>query len=137
VDSKLRLRGTALFTAVLLASEGCSALFVREGPRHATLEEPDCTSSAAAPIADSVVAIGGALLTTAGLGATIECHQRGNCAENAGPLALILGTVALGVAGASAIYGFRQTRRCREATASWCSSHDCGVFAMEPPQPAR
>ena len=131
------VRLTALLCATLLASEGCSALFVQGAPRPGTVEAPECTSSVAAPVADSLVALGAGALGLAALGATIECHRQGDCAENLGPG--LLGLSALVFAGTmtSAVYGFHQTGRCRQATTSWCSSHDCGPFAAEPSAPRR
>lgn len=123
----------ALLSAIPAANGGCSAIFVQRAPGQAAAELPQCSSSLAAPIADSVVAVAAATLGATALGATVECNRRSNCAENLGPAFLVLGGAVFAGATASAIYGFHQTGRCRQATVKWCSSHDCGPFGAESP----
>ena len=109
---------------------GCSAIFVRPARAPQADEAPRCTESRVAPIADT--AVGAAALTfgAVALGQALSCSP--NCAENLGPaLAIISGVVLLGTA-TSAIYGFQETGRCREAMSAWCSSHDCGREPLNP-----
>ena len=119
----------AFVAACALATQGCSAIFVRPPTSPATGGPPRCTESRAAPIADTVVAGVAAAFLVPSLQAALTCSP--NCAENAGPgLSVLSGAVLLGTA-ASAIYGFHQTSRCTEARTSWCSSHDCGSEAPD------
>jgi hypothetical protein len=129
----LRQFRLALVATAVVAS-GCSLIFVREAPGHETTEAPECTSSAAAPVADSLLAFATTALALAALDATRQCRAQGDCGESAGPSVLVLAGIASAGTIASTVYGFRQTSHCRDAVAAWCSSHDCGPFAAEPSQ---
>jgi hypothetical protein len=56
-----------------------------------------------------------------------------NCSEDLGPLLFGYGVGAVVGLAASAFYGFYSTAQCRDQTATWCASHDCGPFAAEDP----
>jgi hypothetical protein len=126
------LRARAFASALLLACEACSGIFVRAAPRQETGSFPECTASRAAPIADTVVAGAATVLGITALGATIDCSRTGDCGESAGPAVLVLTGLVLAGAGMSALYGFYQTNRCRDARTTWCESHDCGPFIPAP-----
>jgi hypothetical protein len=117
--------------AALLGTAGCSALFLHGAPSGGGREvgigvppvSPSCTQSRLAPVADSLLAAAAATFGAAALQAALTCSP--NCAENAGPgLAVISGGVVIG-ATLSAIHGFNETSRCRDAWSAWCASHDC------------
>ena len=78
---------------------------------------PSCTESRAAPIADTAVAVAALTLGAIALGPAISCSP--NCSENLGPgLAILSAIVLLGTA-TSAVYGFQETGRCREAMSAF------------------
>jgi hypothetical protein len=130
MQSSSSRRGHALLVAGLVATNGCSAIFVRPPRSPQADEAPTCTESRAAPIADTAVGVAALNFGAFALGQALTCSP--NCTENLGPaLAIISGVVLLGTA-TSAIYGFQDTGRCREAMSAWCSAHDCG---SEPPNP--
>ena len=122
-----RLRTAALAAACAVLTQGCSAIFVRSPARDSATEPPSCTESRAAPMADALLAGVAATFGAAGLTQTLNhCSPSSDCAESFAPGLAVLGGVVLLTAGASAFYGFHQTKRCREAWTSWCGSHDCG-----------
>ena len=103
--------------AGLIATNGCSAIFVRPVRPPQADEAPRCTESRAAPIADTAVAVAALTLGAVALGPALSCSP--NCAENLGPgLAIVSALVLVGTT-TSAIYGFQETGRCREAVSAF------------------
>ena len=130
VQASRSRRGHALLVAGLVATNGCSAIFVRPARSPQGDQAPRCTESRAAPIADTAVAVAALTIGAVAIGSALSCSP--NCVENLGPGLAIISAVVLAGTATSAVYGFQETGRCREAMSAWCSSHDCG---NEPPNP--
>lgn len=113
-----RTRATALFLAVTLALvPGCSFLTVRGAPANDPGVRPvDCTQSRFAPVVDTVptaVLLGTALAILFDI--TGDDPSDGEPARTlAGGFVIILFAIPGLPFGASAIYGYRKTGRCRE-----------------------
>ena len=116
------LRSGALAAAFGLLAQGCSLIFVRPLRSQETTEAPRCTESAAAPLLDTLVASVALTIGASALGVALSHNDK----EGAGRGFATLSALVLVLTAASAIYGFHQISRCREATTSWCASHDCG-----------
>jgi hypothetical protein len=96
---------------VLVLVAGCSFLSVPIArPKHPA-DPPRCTGSVVAPVADIVVAAGGAAALGAGIYQANTC--RGELCSLAGVQAVIVGTLAAALMTGSAAYGFVQTHKCR------------------------
>lgn len=115
---RTRIVAALAVTAWLHAQAGCSFVFVRRRPSTIEPGKPvECTESNAAPILDLVtavpVALGGVVLIANGASLCGNMPP-GRCSETATP-------VGWGLLGASvvwfgsAIYGFYETGRCRDA----------------------
>jgi hypothetical protein len=119
-------RGRGLLVAGLVATNGCSAILVRPVRSPQGDEAPKCTESRAAPIADTAVALAALTLGVVALGPALSCSP--NCAENLGPgLAIVSAIVLLGTA-TSAVFGFQETGRCREAMSAFQSRESGAVL---------
>jgi hypothetical protein len=110
VGTRLALCGV---TAVSVALQGCSLLFVEAPPPdHAELRAFDCTSSVAAPVIDTVVAGFQAVRTAVAVGANDSVYENYPLSRPA-DIAFGLGFLALFTG--SAIYGYSETGDCRQA----------------------
>jgi len=119
-------RGHVLLVAGLIATNGCSAIFVRPVRPPQGDEAPRRTESRGAPIADTAVAVAALTLGAVALGQALSCSP--NCAENLGPgLAIVSALVLVGTT-TSAIYGFQETGRCREAVSAFQSRENGAVL---------
>jgi len=124
--SKL-LRATAC--AILLAfTPACSALFVNpldQSTLPSSSERPRCTSAAAAPALDSIVAVLGVVVATMGIRGMAGEDVYGS--HEIGAYALMSGSVLGLTFGASAYGGFSQTTECATVQRKWDEAH--GVAA--------
>lgn len=106
-----------LVSSLLVSSSGCSYAFVR-GPRAQPETAPECTTSNAAPVVDTVLATTLILLGTAvvvgGISAgscSGDCYFKGS---EGGLVAVGAGILALGgLSVASAATGYDRTADCR------------------------
>lgn len=99
-----------IVVSAVLFSYGCSFMSVNELKLHTADKIPDCTTSTLAPGFDVVLAENG--VVTALVGAAVLDTDRSNGAALA-----IAGGIQLGLGIASAVYGFKHTRQCRQAIA--------------------
>jgi hypothetical protein len=124
-----------LLSSVLLA--GCSALFVtappatpsRSGSAPSADVEPECTTSAAAPIVDVVVAGLQAVRTGLALGASDADYVDFPISRGAD---IGIGATLAGVFAVSAVYGFTTTASCSDAKRDYHARR-----ASEPELPER
>jgi hypothetical protein len=113
---------TALATLFLVASPGCS-LILTKGPEPEVHPPPECTTSVAAPVTDTILAATSVALAIAGLAAaSSSCPstgQFGNCGLGQGSGEIVgIGGAALGVLfGVSAGLGYARTSACRTSLA--------------------
>lgn len=117
------LRGSAL-VLVLAAHPGCS-LFLTRGPEPEVRPPRACTTSSAAPVADTVLAalsLGVAAYGVYGLSSYHSCGvpQGDSCAYNdltavAAGTIIALGLVSSAVFTSSAVTGYERTAACRES----------------------
>jgi len=121
-NGRRSLRSGALAVACALLAQGCSVPFVRPLRSQETTEAPRCTESAVAPLLDTLVASVALTFFAPALGIALSNNDK----EGAGRGIATFSALVLVPTAASAIYGFHQISRCREATTSWCASHDCG-----------
>lgn len=100
-----------------LAPTGCSFLFVTEAPpNHQRLPYFDCTSSRTSPVIDTVLA---GVYGAAAVGGLIEARsQTGGGYGSSGLTTTLLPLAFAGGLAASAISGYSQTAKCREAKAA-------------------
>jgi hypothetical protein len=112
---------------LVAASPGCSFVFTR-GP-EATVSparsgelfgttSPDCTSSVAAPVVDTVLATLSLALIGAAVIAVANCKGSGSPAQSAGAIAIAGGAATGAVFTASAVAGYQRTAACRAALES-------------------
>jgi len=105
------------FAAIVMT--GCS-FFAVEKPAEPPLPPGPCTTSRAAPVADTVVAVGAGVVAVLGLvvlSAASNSHGDSNTIGTAlGALMLVPSVPILVIDGSSAHYGFHHTARCRELT---------------------
>jgi len=116
-----RISLAALFLA---ASPGCSLIFTK-GPQPELHPAPECTTSVAAPVTDTVWAIAGATLLGVGVAAVATSCAGGRgqfivenyCGidEAAGWGAVIAGTVVGALFTTSAVVGYQRTSACRSS----------------------
>ena len=125
----------ALTLVFALGMSGCSWAFSRP-PRHTPRSM--CQPSYAAPVFDTSQAIGGGVLTLAAL-AHASNDQYESEADTFGLIGALFGITSAAYA-ASAHYGFKQARACREQREQiarngtmWIAPH---VPAYPPPAPA-
>jgi hypothetical protein len=106
------------FAVVLVLLAGCSFIGVR-GPRDPARPDPDCATSKAAPSVDAGMA-GVALATALGsLALALGTEDTGNFHGQTFALTVITlpSLVVGGTYAASASFGFKRVRACREANA--------------------
>ena len=108
------LRSGALAAACALLAQGCSLIFVRPLRSQETTEAPRCTESAVAPLLDTLVASVALTFFAPALGIALSNNDK----EGAGRGIATFSALVLVPTAASAIYGFHQISRCREATTS-------------------
>jgi hypothetical protein len=107
-----RLLCCASLTLVLVASPGCSLVYTR-GPHPEIHPPPECTTSLAAPAADTALAV--LSLTLLGLGvasAAVRCPECGGL-DVVGLGAVVLGTGFGALFTTSAAVGYGRTGACR------------------------
>jgi hypothetical protein len=116
---------TSLATVLLVASPGCSLVYTK-GPQPEVQPTPECTTSNAAPVADTTLATLSVALLGIGLAGVviatstnvgISCAVSG-CSSTAGLLAGSWAAVAVGAAmgalfATSGAVGFKRTSACR------------------------
>jgi hypothetical protein len=106
-----------LVALVLVASPSCSLVYTR-GPHPEIHPSPECTTSPAAPVADTGLAV--LSLTLLGLGAASVGWVCPGCGalDLFGIGAIVLGTVFAAVFTTSAVVGYQRTGACRALKAS-------------------
>jgi hypothetical protein len=123
----------AVVTSVSLS--GCSFIFT-EGPppNHERLPYFDCSSSAAAPVVDTIWAGLNGLGALVAAGQSDEQWKQNNNATERSTV-IGVGLVWLAVSGASAIYGYQKVGACRDAKAQLLmrQSRQIGPEAWPPP----
>jgi hypothetical protein len=112
---------------LVATSPGCSFIFTR-GPEPAVAQvhsaellrstSPDCTSSVAAPVVDTVLATLSLALIGAGVIVVANCKGSGSPAQTGGVIAIAGGAATGAVFTASAVAGYRRTAACRAAVES-------------------
>lgn len=118
-----RLVALALTVATVAPSTGCYYTFGTAPPRAASPGvRPDCTRSRALPIADTVIAVDGALGLGLGVVALATSRDDGSLpageAKATATMLAIAGGALLLVHGLSARAGFRDRARCRTLDAA-------------------
>jgi hypothetical protein len=100
----LRHRAGSLLVFLL---PGCSMIFVEPAPsNYASLTSYDCTTTKAAPVVDTILA-----LSNLGTAAYVAGHDNAGNKQESVTLALSVATMWAG----SAIYGYWTTSKCSEA----------------------
>jgi hypothetical protein len=120
-----RHRALAAGTMLVFATSACSFITLRRPPA-ADIERPanvECTESVAAPVVDTAialtyVALGMFVLAKGGTGCCSGPECFGGCPSGMAVGGLIGGAIF----GASAVYGFTMTNRCR------------GIVRPQPPE---
>lgn len=130
----------AVLVALALVASGCSWAFSRPPhrvqPASATAERvyvPLCRPSYAPPVIDLWQAIGGGVLTLYALGHAGDSHYESE-ADTFVALGLITGGLTA-LYGASASYGFKQARACREQRAELARGPAPAPMWITPSQP--
>jgi len=130
---------TRVLAALLLATTGCSSLFV-SGPGAPAPTPPECTTVNLFPVIDSAGAVVFGIASLALFAISSDSHVSD---EDRGVLQLggvLYGASAIGL-GFSASGGYAKTRRCRQAQAEWGARRYPGYphpYPMQPyPSPAQ
>lgn len=121
----LRATACALIFAFLPA---CSAMLVtplEASTMPSSQERPECTSVAAAPLLDSLVAVAAAGLAV--LGAEALAGEDNYGSHSVGAVALVGGGTLALTFGGSAYGGFSQTSECSAAQQQWDEAHAGGA----------
>ncbi len=127
-------RGRIRVAACLLPTLaiGCSFVFT-EGPepplRHRPPQPPDCSTSRAPPIVDTILA-GSQLLRAGAAVDASDADYQGESISRREDVALGVGLTAL--FGLSAIYGFHTTSECDDTKDAWQREHVRPVYAPPP-----
>jgi hypothetical protein len=118
-DSILRI---SVATLILITSPACSLIFTK-GPQPETKPAPECTTSVAAPVADTVLATASVVLLGLGVAAiadaTAPCKGEAFCGigsgagEAVGIGAILVGALSGTLFTTSAVFGYQRTSACR------------------------
>jgi hypothetical protein len=122
VNSVLRI---SFATLALVASPGCSLVFTK-GPEPEVHPPPECTTSVAAPVADTVFATASVVLLGLGVAAFADstssckgefCGIGSGAGEVVGVGAILVGALSGILFTTSAVVGYKRTSACRDSMA--------------------